>query len=265
MKFLSQFALTLIFLCFVSGVAQAQKRRPDPPARAQAVRTEEATPAPTFHNGDSIQTTICKGQPTPDGYVTAGETRTGDCPQGAWILKKRGSRLRPDAPQPSYTIPAQQTSSADNEDDEEGASPRKNVMSERTQAASQEAVRALRRMSNATSVGLTLDEYKVELLSLKGTLDEVMPRIPAGGVREQVSAALSEYYYAAEMWSLMRRNGFDWISAEGNGPGNELMTKYQIKPIRGSDGVRRLTKQLVMGAIWRKALEHMRSALSSLN
>lgn len=266
MKFLFQLPLALTLLCFISGVSHAQKPRRALPVRAQAERAEGETLAPTFQSGDAIQTTVCKGQPTPDGYVTAGETNSGDCPKGAWILKKRGSRLRPDAPPSSYAPPhTEQAVSADSEDDEEETSPRQKGASERAQAAGREAVHALRRMSNATSVGVTFDEYKAELLSLKGRLDELMPRISASGTREQISAALNEYYYAAEMWSLMRRNGFDWISAEGNGAGNGLMMKYQIKPIRGGDGVRRLTKQLVMGAIWSKAVEHTRAASSSLN
>ena len=33
--------------------------------------------------------TICKGDPLPEGYTTVGEGQSGDCPNGAWVIKQR--------------------------------------------------------------------------------------------------------------------------------------------------------------------------------
>ena len=34
--------------------------------------------------------TICKGDAIPEGYTTVGEAQSGDCPNGAWVIKQRG-------------------------------------------------------------------------------------------------------------------------------------------------------------------------------
>jgi hypothetical protein len=245
------FVLTLVAISVLSISAHAQKRRTPPNPETAATQ-----PAPSYREGQVVQETVCKGLPIPDGYVTAGETFTSDCKGGAWILKRRGTRLRPDVATPTYAPPAYAPKSrARTEDDAEPAAGD-------SKGAAGNAVRALRRMNNATRVGVRFDEYRDELLALKEKMDDLMPHIADGPARDNISAAMSEYYYARDIWSLMIRNGFDWISAEDNGPGSELMLKYSIEPIRDRRGQRILTRQLVMGAIWRTATEHVRAAAS---
>lgn len=140
MRTFRNLSLTIAIFSLFTSVAICQKRKPAAPPRSQAVRAEDDT-APTLQDGDSIQTTICKGQPTPSGYVTAGETSTSDCPNGAWILKRRGTRLRSDAP-PANSAPAKAHATAndgndeDDEDDEE--SPRRRRVSVHAQESSPE-------------------------------------------------------------------------------------------------------------------------------
>jgi hypothetical protein len=268
MKSLPRFALILTLLCLTSSITLSQKRRQAAPTRiAQATSTEEIKPAPTLEKDDTTQTTICKGQHTPDGYVTAGETSTSDCPNGAWILKKRGTRLRADAPQPTYPPQVEPSSrgNSDDEKEEEEDSLRKTSLSEATQFAGSEAVRALRRMNSVTRVGVNLSAYRAELVTLKDALDDAYPRIRSVALKDEIRAAYSEYMFAVDMWNLMVRNGFDWILAEGNGPGNQLMMKYGIQPIRDRGGNRILSKQLVMGAIWARATRHVQDAFALLN
>jgi hypothetical protein len=120
-------------------------------------------------------------------------------------------------------------------------------------------------MNSVTRVGVNLSTYRAELVTLKDALDDAYPRIQSVALKDEIRTAYSEYMFAVDMWNLMVRNGFDWILAEGNGPGNQLMMKYGIQPIRDRNGNRILSKQLVMGAIWARATRHVQDASALLN
>jgi len=209
---ISSLALSFILLCCLADEALAQKQRNTSPARAQAVRAEDETPTPTFNNGDSIQTTICKGQPTPTGYVTAGETSTSDCPSGAWILKRRGTRLRADAP-PVTGMPPKDTAANDDEDEEPRA---------RRRATASEADRL-----NARAEQENLEaERSLEKLRRKRERDEAarLGRVMVGMTKEQairawgtptkVNASFSSDG-KNEQWVYYRR-GYIYFNAKGH-------------------------------------------------
>lgn len=107
--------LSLVTLCVLSTFTQAQKRLPAKTTTAE--QTQQA--APSYRDGQIVQQTICKGLPIPTGYVPAGETSTSDCRGGAWILKRRGTRLRPDV---SATAARSRTIDEDEEDSENNPS-----------------------------------------------------------------------------------------------------------------------------------------------
>ncbi len=120
--------LTLLSLTlFASAPVLCQKRHtPAKPAAAVQPKAEEKESVSAFNDGDSVQTTICKGTPTPDGYVIAGETVASDCPKGAWILKRRGAALHRDVPTETYAPPAgaRRSRADDAEDEDEDDQPR---------------------------------------------------------------------------------------------------------------------------------------------
>ncbi len=176
-----------------------------------------------------------------------------------------GSNARPQKVRASLTSldTSSSTASDSGADHDEGDEDGKLDGSARR--AAQDAITALRRISNATAVGVKYDEYRSEVLVLKGKLDAAMSRLPSGSLRTHIAAAYSEYLYAAKIWNMMARNGFDWVSAEGNGSGNELMMKYGIEPVRARRGQRILTRQTVMSAIWTKASDHAYKATDYLN
>ena len=121
------FVLTLVAIFVLSISAHAQKRRTPPNPEPAATQ-----PAPPYQDGQVVQETICKGMPIPDGYVAAGETSTSDCKGGAWILKRRGTRLRPEVARQTYTSPRASRSRAVDEDgDEEGETDNSSRTSER--------------------------------------------------------------------------------------------------------------------------------------
>jgi len=54
--------------------------------------------------------TLCKGDPVPEGYTTVGETQSGDCPNGAWVIKQRGTQQKPRLEQSADRAPAEENS-----------------------------------------------------------------------------------------------------------------------------------------------------------
>lgn len=95
--------LTFVALSVFGISAHAQKRRG--PARSAPAQQLQQAP-PSSQNGQVVRETICKGLPIPAGYVTAGETADSSCAKGAWILKKRGTRLAADPGTPTRSSSA---------------------------------------------------------------------------------------------------------------------------------------------------------------
>jgi hypothetical protein len=82
--------LTLVPIFVLSTFAYAQKRRGSSKA-STTVQVQQTTPS--YRDGQIVRETICKGLPIPARYVTAGETTDSSCPKGAWVIKKKGTRL----------------------------------------------------------------------------------------------------------------------------------------------------------------------------
>ena len=273
-------ALTLVVLivfCYVPVICQKAKKAtavlphtiatgaPVPAGLVVIAMTAESKTIKT----PAARETICDGSPVPPGYTVISQTGTDSCAaagvnpltnalliareDAAADALKQVAEQSAHVPRPTYARLNSPTTGRTSDEDE-------GVDSD----AAHDAVQALRRMSSATRIGVNFSEYKGEVLTLKERLDTVMSRVPNGTFRDEVFAAYREYMYAVDIWSLMIRNGFDWILAEGGGPGNQLMMRYHIEPIRASNGERRLTRQLVMSAIWEKAGEHSAAAISSL-
>lgn len=225
-------ALVIICLSFVSASAQQQNN-----AAGGAT--------------DSLKM-ICKGDPTPTGFVIAGEAAFSECPTGAWILRPRGKRIS--------TPPEDSPRAVGYANDEEGESePPERQASNPSSAAAARAITSLNSLVSALEVGMTHTEYSVLLRTAKWDVEKALKTLPSSRTRGNLEESLNLFMEANELWLMMIKSRFDWISAD-NAHGRQLMSKHQIPSIRMRTGQLILTRADILNAIWSKARDRVRDA-----
>jgi len=84
---MNKFKITLLTVSLLIGSqAMAQNRRLTPGTNTAAAVASDASSLTEIPAGS---TTICKGVAIPEGYVISGETTSKNCPNNAWIVKRR--------------------------------------------------------------------------------------------------------------------------------------------------------------------------------
>lgn len=63
------------------------------------------------------------------------------------------------------------------------------------------AIKALRKVDSAVSVGVNLQEYGTRVADAKIAVDEAMPDIPSGEVKDEIKKAMDAYAEALKFWS----------------------------------------------------------------
>jgi len=87
---MNKFKITLLTVSLLIGSqAMAQNRRLTPGTNTAAAVASDASSLTEIPAGS---TTICKGVAIPEGYVISGETTSKNCPNNAWIVKRRSRR-----------------------------------------------------------------------------------------------------------------------------------------------------------------------------
>jgi hypothetical protein len=142
-------------------------------------------------------------------------------------------------------------------------------VSESSEAA-KEVIKALRKLNSATSVGVNFSEYGRRLIDAKEVLDENLPRIPEGKLKDEINGAAQEYQLAASVWQTINdemlhdrsNSGFLDIAKE---PGASLVKLYKLKIEHLQYSQRDIIlKSDILSAIWVSANSHTEVAASLL-
>ncbi|MCA1612844.1 MAG: hypothetical protein LC800_01570 [Acidobacteria bacterium] len=132
--------------------------------------------------------------------------------------------------------------------------PRRRSLTAREIAAARSALRALRRLAAAESVGPDYDEYGKLLLAVKGEVDDHLSDLGPGEIRDEIELALEAYTDLRVAWSTTR--GFLAMPAALYQPQRTLIAKYGI-PVDTSGDVPLMDFKGAIFAIFKAAHEHI--------
>jgi len=118
------------------------------------------------------------------------------------------------------------------------------------------ALKSLKKLSAATEVGISFQEYGKRLIDVKIEVDDSITSLPDGYVKDEIKLAMEAYTDASTAWNNMIRDDYLFPSLE---PGKSLQKKYSI-PIDRSIGMDLLPRNLVLSTIWAAARQHIENA-----
>ncbi len=132
--------------------------------------------------------------------------------------------------------------------------------------AADDAIRALRRLESATSVGVSFVEYGTRLIDAKAEVDNALGQLPESALKAELTLAMAEYTLASKIWQLindeMRRDRYNtgYLDASSE-VGVMLVEKYKLEPnVLPASKRSILFKADVLSAVWSKAREHIDKA-----
>ncbi len=138
-------------------------------------------------------------------------------------------------------------------------------------AAAKEAVKAIRKLESATSVGVSFAEYGTRLIDAKADVDESLSRMSDGKLKTEIGLSMDEYSYASQVWQIVNREefrdkyntGYLYTSTE---LAESLMKKYKIEPhILPISKTSIIFRANILSAIWQAAKEHLDKAAQLAN
>lgn len=97
-------------------------------------------------------------------------------------------------------------------------------------SAAEKIIAALRRLDNATAVGVTFQNYSALLIEDKSIVDENLKDITNPDFRLSVDQAMLDYQYAMYVWNLAVANNWAIFYTKQE-PGRTLINKYHV-PIK---------------------------------
>jgi hypothetical protein len=139
-------------------------------------------------------------------------------------------------------------------------------------ASSREAIKALRRLDSAVSVGLTYREYGTRLVDTKVAVDEQLEKIAEGELKMEIMRAMIDYKRASEVWEMKVTQSEGFI----RGGFMENISSYykalrrdypemSVEEFKSADGVSILIDiDGALSVIWRSARKHIDKATSLL-
>lgn len=255
-----KFLALLVLLC-TSAVADGQsgKRppvgtRPDatveasqqitPPAQAESPSAPERQEKPPL--GLRVVVNIFNGDPIKGSFVKAdAKTVTIDMGAGQAVIQNDKiisivfqPSLVPDEPKP---IEAKETDA-----------PTKSSQL----VAAEKVVAALRRLDNATAVGVLFQNYSQMLIESKSIIDENISLIQDQAFKAGVFRAVEDYQYAMYVWNLAVANNWAVFYTKKE-PGRTLVTRYGV-PIKISIFTQ-VPVNTGLNHIWLSARNHFNS------
>lgn len=133
-------------------------------------------------------------------------------------------------------------------------------------SAAGEAIKALRKLESATSVGVSFAEYGTRLIDAKAAVDEALPRVSDGELKSEIELAMSEYSLASQVWQTVNRemiedrynSGYLDASTE---LGASLVKKYKLEPhVLPASKRSIILRSEILSAIWQSAKGHLDKA-----
>jgi len=128
-------------------------------------------------------------------------------------------------------------------------------INEDEQVAARAAIKALRKLYNATDVGVSYVNYAPLVVDAKTEVDESINALSDGPLKSAVIKSLQEYQYAAEIWQRTFRLR---AIATKTDLGRYLIKQYSI-PIKVSVWTD-IPQSAALSYIWKKAGEFFRQA-----
>ncbi len=125
----------------------------------------------------------------------------------------------------------------------------KNDSQTKNNEAVEGALKSLRKLAAATEVGVNFQEYGSRLIDVKTEVNELLPKITDGYVKDEIILAMDAYADAETAWNGMTRGNSLFPDLE---PGKTLQKKYSI-PIDTSIGMALLPRNVVLSTIWAAA------------
>lgn len=121
------------------------------------------------------------------------------------------------------------------------------------------ALKSLRKLAAATEVGVNFQDYSSRLIDVKAEVNEVLPQIADGYVKDEIKLAMDAYADAgtAWNWTIVNRSGDMFPDYE---PGKTLQAKYSIPTYKYSD-LHLMERDKVLNAIWAAARKHIENAV----
>lgn len=96
--------------------------------------------------------------------------------------------------------------------------------------AAEKVIAAIRRLDNATAVGVLFQNYSSLLIESKSIVDENIKDVNDPDFRRGVEKAMLDYQYAMYVWNLAVTNGWAYFYSKQE-PGRTLITSYGV-PIK---------------------------------
>lgn len=116
------------------------------------------------------------------------------------------------------------------------------------------AIKALRKMSGATEIGVAFQEYSSRLIDCKADVDEAMTVLPKSVLRDEIQLSLDAFVDANLSWNEMIRYDFMLADTEFS---KSLITRYGLTPDSSSaTGSKLLPKNYVLSSLWAYAKKH---------
>lgn len=108
-------------------------------------------------------------------------------------------------------------------------------VSPKQRVAADEALKALRKIVAATQVGVNYMKYGSLVIDAQAEVNEVLPVLPDGDLKKEMSAAIEAYADAAQVWSAKISGELPWdlLSPVDDGLGKILIPKYNLTPSLG--------------------------------
>jgi hypothetical protein len=125
--------------------------------------------------------------------------------------------------------------------------------------ASQRAVKALRKLANATQIGVSYLDYNPLVIEAKTEIDDALTQVPEGALTAAIRASIYEYQVAADVWNRLVHTGSIPTKSE---LGRSLINAYQI-PIK-IGMFTSLSRDLALSYIWRAGRAKFEKAESLL-
>jgi hypothetical protein len=141
-----------------------------------------------------------------------------------------------------------------------------------TDAFSREAIKALRRLDSAVSVGLTYREYGTRLVDTKVAVDEQLEKVAEGELKMEIMRAMSDYKKASQLWELKVTESKGFINGgfieRSSSDLKALVQDYpEVSSIAREEsvpGVFLINIDEMLNVIWRSARKHIDKATGLL-
>jgi hypothetical protein len=139
-----------------------------------------------------------------------------------------------------------------------GESPNKSSTIDKNKNAIDNALKSLRKLAAATEVGVSFREYGTRLIDVKTEIEELLPDISEGNVKEEIKLAMEAYADASKVWNEMIKTGNGDLFPDYE-PWKTLQQKYSIPTYRYSN-LHLMTVDKSLKAIWAAANQHIENA-----